>query len=48
MRFYTAKADCRNAAVLYQETETEVMQKNSMHERSDFILLCLGSVAVPG
>ncbi len=40
MRVYTTKADCRNAAVLYQETETGHAEE-FMHERSDFIYYVL-------
>jgi len=40
MRIYTTKADCRNAAVLYQETETGHAEE-FLHERSDFIYYIL-------
>jgi predicted house-cleaning noncanonical NTP pyrophosphatase (MazG superfamily)/mannose-6-phosphate isomerase-like protein (cupin superfamily) len=40
MRVYTTKADCRNAAVLYQETETGHAEE-FIHERSDFIYYVL-------
>ena len=36
MRIYTTKSDCRNAAVLYQETETGHAEE-FMHETSNFI-----------
>lgn len=36
MRIYTTKSDCRNAAVLYQETETGHAEE-FMHEISNFI-----------
>jgi len=40
MRVYTTKADFRNAAVLYQETEKGHAEE-FMHERSDFIYYVL-------
>lgn len=40
MRIYTTKADCSNAAVLYQETETGHSEE-FMHKRSDFIYYVL-------
>lgn len=40
MRIYTTKADCKNAAVLYQETETGHAEE-FLHERSDFIYYIL-------
>lgn len=36
MRIYTTKSDCRNAAVMYQETETGHAEE-FMHEISNFI-----------
>jgi len=40
MRIYTTKTDCRNAAVLYQETETGHAEE-FLHEKSDFIYYIL-------
>jgi predicted house-cleaning noncanonical NTP pyrophosphatase (MazG superfamily)/mannose-6-phosphate isomerase-like protein (cupin superfamily) len=40
MRIYTTKADCENATVLYQETETGHLEE-FFHEKSDFIYYIL-------
>lgn len=40
MKIYTSKTDCKNAAVLYQETETEHAEE-FLHEKSDFIYYIL-------
>lgn len=41
MRIYTTKSDCRNAAVLYQETETGHAEE-FVHEISNFIYYVIG------
>jgi predicted house-cleaning noncanonical NTP pyrophosphatase (MazG superfamily) len=40
MRIYTSKADCKNAALLYQETEIG-HKEEFFHEKSDFIYYIL-------
>ncbi len=40
MRIYTTKADCKNAALLYQDTEIGHTEE-FLHERSDFIYYIL-------
>ena len=40
MKIYTTKADCKNAALLYQDTETGHAEE-FLHERSDFIYYIL-------
>lgn len=40
MKIYTTKADCKNAALLYQETEIGHTEE-FLHERSDFIYYIL-------
>ncbi|MGB9928583.1 MAG: cupin domain-containing protein [Methanosarcina sp.] len=40
MRIYTTKDDCKNAAILYQETERGHLEE-FLHEKSDFIYFIL-------